>query len=227
MSRRNMRVWLGFLWCGLGAAALARAQAVQYGVAFKGESLATQTVAITQSGEATSIAAAFEIEMPVFIARHRYAESLSATHRPDGTVERFESMLDDNSVRTEVRGELSDSGRLRIVRTGPDGVTTNFIEREDYDFHSLILYGTAPEDFLPTNRPARVLSVAEGRVIPMDIQVIKESDTFERQYLSTTHLVWKEGPNTSHSWHPERFSHLPRRYIRQTRNGEFTFTLMR
>jgi hypothetical protein len=31
----------------------------------------------------------------------------------------------------------------------------------------------------------------------------------------------------SHSWHPERFSNLQRRYIRQTDAGEFVFNLIR
>ena len=89
------------------------------------------------------------------------------------------------------------------------------------------MYGRAPADFLPTNSPARVLSIAQGEVRPVLVQSNMESDTFERQHLETTHLVWTDGPHVSHSWHPERFSNLPRRYIRQTDAGEFVFNLIR
>jgi hypothetical protein len=215
----------------LGAVAPGAVQAqtrpISYAVAFKGQTLATQTVSIVEADGLTTVTAAFEIEMPVFIARHRYAESLSATFRSDGSAVRLAAVRDDNSDRTEVRGELQDDGLLQVVRSDRSGVTTNFLAREEYDFHSLILYGTPPAGFLTTNRPARVLSIGEGQVVPVDIHTITESETFERQHLVSIHLVWTAGSHVSHSWHPERFSNLPRRYLRSTANGEFLFTLLR
>jgi hypothetical protein len=200
---------------------------IHYEVSFKDAVVATQTVTIVQSAGLTTLSAAFEADLPVFVAMHRYSEQLSATFRTDGTVERLGAVLVDGAMRTSIAGTLRPDGLLQVVRTGMDGVTTNTIARADYDFHSLILYGRAPADFLPTNHPARVLSVAEGRVRPVAIQTITESDTFERQHLVSAHLVWTDGTHISHSWHPERFSNLPRRYIRQTEGGEFTFTLLR
>ena len=70
-------------------------------------------------------------------------------------------------------------------------------------------------------------AIADGRVVPVVIDTITESETFERQNLVSKHLIWTEGPHVSHSWHPERFSNLPRRYIRQSEGGEFTFQLLR
>lgn len=200
---------------------------IHYAVNFKDAEVATQTVSIVESGGLTTIAASFEAELPVFVALQRYSEELSVTFRTNGTVERLGAIRFDNGARTVISGTLQSNGLLRVVRTDMNGISTNSIARKDYDFNSLVLYGTAPANFLPTNRPARVLSVADGRVIPVLIQTISESETFERQHLVATHLVWTEGSHTSHSWHPERFSNLPRRYIRQTENGEFTFTLLR
>lgn len=199
---------------------------IHYSVEFKGQPVATQTVLIANTEGRILLTTSFEAELPVFTALQSYSEKLSATFRPDGTVERFYSMRHDGPP-TEVRGELQEDGRLQIIRSDVHGITTNSIERSDYDFNSLALYGTDPVDFLPTNHIARVLSVAEGTVQNIAIQTISESETFERQHLVSLHLVWTEGIHTSHSWHPERFSHLPRRYIRQTENGEFTFTLQR
>ena len=199
---------------------------VHYTVEFKGQPVATQTVLIAKTEGRTLLTTSFEGELPVFTALQPYSEKLSATFRPDGTVERFYSMRHDGPP-TEVRGELQEDGRLQVIRSDVHGITTNSIERSDYDFNSLVLYGTDPGDFLPTNKIVRVLSVAEGTVQNIAIQTISESETFERQHLVSLHLVWAEGIHTSHSWHPERFSHLPRRYIRQTENGEFTFTLQR
>ena len=199
---------------------------IHYSVEFKGQPVATQTVLIANTEGRILLTTSFEAELPVFTALQSYSEKLSATFRPDGTVERFYSMRHDGPP-TEVRGELQEDGRLQIIRSDVHGITTNSIERSDYDFNSLVLYGTDPGDFLPTNKIVRVLSVAEGTVQNIAIQTISESETFERQHLVSLHLVWTEGIHTSHSWHPERFSHLPRRYIRQTENGEFTFTLQR
>lgn len=201
--------------------------AIRYAVEFKGEIVATQTVSIVQTDGLTTISSSFAADLPVFIAMHHYSEQLSASFRSDGTVERLGARIQDGPVQTVVSGSLQANERLQMVRTDMAGVSTAAIARADYDFHSLILYGTAPADFLPTNRPARVLSIPAGRVVPVAIQTIDESDTFERQYLKSTHLVWTEGVHVSHSWHPERFSNLPRRYVRQTDGGEFTFHLLR
>jgi hypothetical protein len=222
----NLVGWLSVA-LGMAAASGGETRPVFYEVAFRGDVVATQTVSIVESGPSTTITASFEAELPVFIALQQYSEKLSATFRPDGTVERLEAIRRDGPIPVEVVGELQSNGWLRIVRTDMDGISTNLVAREDYDFHSLILYGTAPADFLPTNSPARVLSIADGRVESVGIQNISESDTFERQHLVSTHLVWTAGSYVSHSWHPERFSNLPRRYIRQTENGEFVFTLLR
>ena len=200
---------------------------LHYAVSYKGNTVATQTVPIIQSAGFKTISSSFAADLPVFIARHHYSEQLSASFRPDGQVERLGAKIQDGPVQTVISGALQANERLQIVRTDMTGVSTASVARADYDFHSLILYGTAPADFLPTNRTARVLSIAEGRVVPVAIQTIDESDTFERQYLKSTHLVWTEGIYVSHSWHPERFSNLPRRYVRQTGSGEFTFNLLR
>jgi hypothetical protein len=217
--------------CGMigGATAVSAADTrpISYEVAFNGAIVATQTVNIVQSGGSTTVSTAFEAELPVFIAMHHYSEQLSATFRTDGTVERLGAIRLDGGDRTSIAGTLQDDGLLQVVRTDLSGVSTNSIAREDYDFNSLILYGAAPSVFLTTNDPARVLQVPEGRVESVSIQTISESDTFERQHLVSTHLVWTAGIHVSHSWHPERFSDLPRRYVRQTENGEFTFTLLR
>ncbi len=226
----NSTLRVAFLCGVLGLASLASAAEpppIRYEVAFKDGVVATQTVSILRSAGLTTVTTSFECVVPVFIAVQSYSERLSATFRDDGTVERLSATRRDGPVPVEVSGEIQADGALKIVRADRDGVSTNLVLREDYDFHSLILYGTAPASFLPTNAPARVLSIAEGRVLPVALQTISESDTFERQHLTSTHLVWTEGIHTSHSWHPERFSNLPRRYIRQTENGEFTFTLLR
>ena len=199
---------------------------VYYSVEFKGQPVATQTVLIAKTEGRILLTTSFEAELPVFTALQPYSEKLSVTFRPDGTVERFYSIRHDGPP-TEVRGELQEDGLLHVIRSDVHGITTNSIDRSDYDFNSLALYGTDPVDFLPTNHIARVLSVADGAVQNIAIQTISESDTFERQHLVSQHLIWTEGLHTSHSWHPERFSHLPRRYVRQTENGEFTFTLQR
>lgn len=209
------------------AASAADAPVLRYEVVFKDAVMATQTLTIAESGDLKTVTTFFEADLPVFIALQHYSERLSATFRADGAVERLHAVRIDGPLRTEIAGTPLANGALRIVRTDRNGVSTNVVAREDYDFNSLALYGAAPTDFLPVHRPARVLSVAEGLVKPVDIQAILESDTFERQYLKSTHLVWTDGAFTSHSWHPERFSNLPRRYVRQTANGEFTFNLIR
>ncbi|HAL92966.1 MAG TPA: hypothetical protein DCM68_08090 [Verrucomicrobia bacterium] len=200
---------------------------IHYEVVFKDFVMATQTVQIVQSAGLKTVSSSFTADLPVFVALHHYSEELSASFRADGTVERLGARIQDGPMQTVIAGSLQADQTLRVIRTDRNGVATNFIAREEYDFNSLALYGTAPADFLPTNRPARVLSVADGIVLPVSIQTISESDTFERQHLASTHLVWTEGGHTSHSWHPERFSNLPRRYIRHTGSGEFTFNLLR
>ena len=205
----------------------AQAFSAFYEVGFKNERLATQTVTIARANGLTTVSAAFEADLPVFIALHHYAEKLSATFGADGTVERLAARRQDGPMQVSVSGSRQPNGRLRIVRTDMEGTTTSLVARADYDFNSLAIYAMAPADFLTTNDPARVLSVADGRVEPVAIQTISESDTFERQHLESKHLVWTAGNFVSHSWHPERFSNLPRRYVRQTENGEFTFTLIR
>ena len=201
---------------------------LHYSVAFKDDVVATQAVSIVHADGLTTISCSFAADLPVFVALHRYAEELSVTYRPaDGTVERLEAHLQDGPIQTVVSGSRDGNGTLRIVRTGMEGTATTLVARADYDFHSLVFYGRAPADFLPTNSPARVLSVAQGEVRPVLIQNNAESDTFERQHLATAHLTWTDGTHVSHSWHPERFSNLPRRYIRQTDAGEFVFNLIR
>lgn len=215
------------LLSGLATASAAETHPVFYAVDCKEDRVATQTVTIVKSAELTTVTTSFEAELPVFVVLHQYTEKASATFRSDGTVVRLNAYHSDGGSRTEVTGELQTNGLLRVVRTDMEGISTNFVARKDYDFNSLILYGTAPADFLPTNSPARVLQIDEGRVEDVAIQTISESFTFERQNLASTHLIWTAGPHTSHSWHPERFSNLPRQYVRQTKSGEFTFTLLR
>lgn len=224
-----MKRWsaLSVLPACLALSAPAEGVSLAYDVVFKGSPVATQTVTLAGTGDRTTVTARFEAALPVFVALQHYSEDLSVSFRPDGTVVQFSARRIDGGLRVETSGELEEDGRLRVVRAAPDGTTTNWFQRADYDFHSLALYGSAPADFLPTNQPARVLSVADGRIEPVAVQVVDESDTFERQHLYSAHLVWTTGSFTSHSWHPERFSNLPRRYIRQTENGEFTFTLQR
>lgn len=217
----------GLLAAGLAVSAAAQSFTATYEVTFKDERVATQTVTIAKSGDLTTVATSFAADLPVFVALHHYAEDLSASFRPDGTVERLAASRHDGPIHISVSGSRLANGLLRLVRTDMDGTTTSLVARADYDFNSLAMYSTAPAGFLPTNNPARVLSVADGRIEPVAIQTISESDTFERQHLVSTHLVWTAGIHVSHSWHPERFSNLPRRYIRQTENGEFTFTLIR
>jgi len=210
------------------AASAADTLPIYYNVSFKGADVATQTVSIVESAGLTTVSASFEAKLPVFIALQTYSEELSATFRADGTVVRLGAIRFDNGARTAISGTRLSNGLLRVVRTDMNGGSTNSIAREDYDFNSLILYGTAPADFLPTNNPVRVLSVADGRVVPISIETISESKTTpERQHLASKHLIWTDGPHISNSWHPERYSNLPDRYIRQTENGEFTFTLLR
>jgi hypothetical protein len=217
--------------CGLFPmnAALAQARPIHYAVAFKDQVVATQTVTIAQTDGLTTIETRFEAELPVFVARHTYAESLSATFREDGTVERFRSIRQDGAARTEVAGTwLPEESKLQIIRTDQQGTTIQTVARDQYDLHSLILYGTSPADFLPEHRPVRLLDIAEGQVVSCGIQTISESETTsERQHVASVHLIWTVGEFVSHSWHPERFSNLPSRYIRQTENGRFTFTLQR
>jgi hypothetical protein len=212
----------------LSAGAQEPTRPIHYAVSFKNAPVATQTVTIVHADDTTTLTTSFETELPVFIARHRYAESASVTFRPDGTVERFHAVRRDGALATEVSGSLNKEGDLEIVRTDRSGTTSTRIQREDYDFHSLILYGTAPSAFLPEHQPARILDIQEGRVVPVTIQSMEQSHTTpERQHVASRKLTWTREPFTSHSWHPERHSNLPIRYIRHTENGTFTFQLQR
>ena len=226
--KRCFQLALVGAWVQLAAAQEPAPPVLRYSVAFKGDVVATQSVSIVHGAGSTTISCSFAADLPVFVATHRYAEQLSVTYRPaDGTVERLGARIQNGPVQDVVSGVREGENALRIVRTGMAGAATNVVARADYDFHSLAIYGRAPADFLPTNSPARVLSIAQGEVRPVLVQSNMESDTFERQHLETTHLVWTDGPHVSHSWHPERFSNLPRRYIRQTDAGEFVFNLIR
>lgn len=204
-----------------------RADTFPYRVIFKEHEVATQAVEIVRSGDLTTVRTSYATDLYVFIARHHYAEDYSAAFRADGTVERFSARRSEGPVQVEILGQLEADDALRVVRSDPEGVSTNLILRKDYDVNSLALYSTAPADFLPTNQIVRVLEVSEGRVVPMTVQTISESYTFERQNLKSTHVIWGEGEFASHSWHPERFSNLPSRYIRHDSNGEFIFELQR
>lgn len=218
----------GLLAAGAPLAGLAAPTPIFYEVRFKDSVVSTQTVTIARGENSTTVTASFAAELPVFVSLQPYSEEVTVTSKKDGTAERFHSIIRDGPRLTEVTGELQDDGRLLIVRPDPEGIVTSQVARADYDFHSLILYGTAPAAFLPTNNPARVLSLADGRVEPVQIQTIAESETtFERQTVSSLHLIWMAGPFVSHSWHPERYGDVPRRYIRQTDHGEFTFILPR
>lgn len=207
--------------------AMAGSVDVHYEVVYKDSPVATQTLTMAQTDGCRTLTSVFEAELPVFISLQHYSEQLSVSFQPDGTVTDLHAVRIDGPLRTEVTGTQLTNGLLQIVRADRSGTVTSEIARTDYDFNSLTMYGTAPAAFLSTNRLARVLDVAEGRVDRFSVETIAESDTFERQHLASTHLVWTCGPFVSHSWHPERFSDLPRRFIRQTENGEFTFNLMR
>lgn len=200
---------------------------IPYRVFFKEKLVATQQISFARSEGRTIMGASFEAALPVFVSTHHVREELAVTYREDGTVEHFKSKTADGGQWLDVEGRVNDAGDLEIASSSHQVQSTNIIARVDYDFHSLALYGTNPDVFLPTNRPARVLDIARGEVVPVQIDVITESSTFERQYLITKHLIWTEGVHTSHSWHPEKFNDFPSRYIRQTGAGEFVFRLVR
>lgn len=203
------------------------ARPIFYEVSFKNGLVATQTVTITQTPDEKTVTASFEAEVPVFVAHHRIAEDLSVTTATNGAVIRFHANRMDGPIRIEIVGTAESDGMLRVVRSDRAGSVTNYIARDAYDFNSLILYGNPTTDFVTTNQPARVLDIAEGHVVPVQVSGNSESLTVERQNVKTLHVTWVEGAHTSHSWHPERFSNLPVRYIRQTDAGEFTFFLQR
>lgn len=200
---------------------------VFYEVAFKNSLVATQTVTITQTPDEKTVTTSFEAEVPVFVAHHRIAEDLSVTTATNGAVVRFHANRMDGPIRVEIVGTAESDGMLRVVRSDRAGSATNYIARDAYDFNSLILYGNPTTTFVTTNQPVRVLDIAEGRVVAVNVSGNEESITVERQHVKTVHLTWVEGTHTSHSWHPERFSNLPSRYIRQNDTGEFSFFLRR
>lgn len=210
-----------------GLSARAESEPLHYEVRFRDAVIATQTLRVAHAGDLATVSTSFAAQMRVFVAVHHYQEEVSVTMERDGTVRAFRSVVSDGPARTELTGTAGADDVLQVVRQGPEGSSTNFIARTDYDLNSLTLYGTAPEDFMPTNQPARALDLVEGKVVPVRLQTISESITFERQNLRTLHVIWTEGDRVSHSWHPERFSNLPSRYVRQSGHGEFVFTLLR
>lgn len=206
----------------------AHAQSISYLVAFKGSVVATQQVQITYSDGLLTTRSSFSAPLVVFVAHHEIAEELGVSCETNGTVTEFRADIREGAKFTTIRGETGADGVLRVVRSDRNGVMTNYIARADYDFNSLTMYGNAPTNFLPTNSTVRVLDIAQGKVVPVTLSVIGESyTTRERQDVPATHVVWSEGAFVSHSWHPERFSNLPVRYIRQNDLGEFTFSLQR
>jgi hypothetical protein len=213
--------------CGLLAAARAETVPLSYAVRFKDALVATQMVTFAQDAGGDTVRAEFAADLHVFIAIHHYAEDQTATHRADGTVTTFRTVRVDGMDRVELEGRLGEDDVLQVVRQDAQGVITNFIPRAAYDFSSLMMYGHDPEGFLPTNAPARVLDLLQGRVVPVALQSISESITVERQNVKTRHLVWTDGEFVSHSWHPDRFNNLPSRYIRHNGSGVFDFTLQR
>ena len=121
-----------------------------------------------------------------------------------------------------------NDGLLDVFRTDASGTSISQVARKDYDFHSLALYGTPPSEFLPGHNPAQVFDVARGLVSPVEIHVVDQSETTpERQHVASKMLIWTDGPFVSRSWHPERHSDLPTRFVRHTENGQFTFVLQR
>ena len=200
---------------------------VRYEVRFKDAPVATQLVSFTQHATSDAISAEFAADLHVFVAVNHYAEKQSATHRSDGTVTAFRSARMDGLSTVKVEGRLGADDVLQVTRQDAEATTTNFIPRADYDFSSLFMYGHDPVRFLPTNTPARVLNLLEGRVVPVDLQSISESITVERQHVETRHLVWTEGEFISHTWHPDWVSKLPSRFIRHNGSGVFEFTLQR
>ena len=228
MHMRQMKCLL-VLWVAMGWSSVhAQTGAViAYQVFFKDKLVATQQLHFARTEGRTDIDARFEATLPVFVSTHHYREELAVSYRDDGTVEKFKSKVVDGGQWREVEGKVNDAGNLAITSSGHHGNVTSVIARADYDFNSLALYGTSPGVFLSTNRPARVLDIARGEVVPVQIDTITESSTFERQYLITKHLIWNEGSHISHSWHPEKFNDFPSRYIRQTGAGEFVFRLIR
>jgi|APTNR8051073442_1049403.scaffolds.fasta_scaffold00006_329 hypothetical protein len=213
--------------CGAVNAIRAETVPLSYAVRFKDAVVATQVVTFVQDAGGDTVRAEFAADLHVFIATHHYAEEQTATHRADGTVSAFRAVRVDGMDRVELEGRLGSDDVLQVVRQDAGGVSTNFIPRADYDFSSLMMYGHAPESYLPTNAPARVLDILQGRVIPVMLQSISESITVERQNVKTRHLVWTDGEFISHSWHPERFNNLPSRYLRHNGSGVFDFTLQR
>lgn len=213
--------------CGAVPAARAETLPVRYEVRFKDALVATQMVTFAQDAGGDTVQAEFAADLHVFIAVHHYKEAQTATHRADGTVTAFRALRVDGMDRVEVVGRLGADDVLQVVRQDAGGVSTNFIPRADYDFSSLMMYGHAPENYLPTNASARVLDILQGRVIPVTLQSISESITVERQNVKTRHLVWTDGEFVSHSWHPDRFNNLPSRYLRHNGSGVFDFTLQR
>ena len=210
-------------------AACAQSIPIRYDVFFKDQGVATQTVTLSESNGMFSIDSSFVADLPVFVAHHEYSESISASWRKDGTLVQFHSVRVDGLNRFEVSGALQDeTGLLDVFRTDASGTTISQVARKDYDFHSLALYGTPPSEFLPGHNPAQVFDVARGLVSPVEIHVVDQSETTpERQHVASKMLIWTDGPFVSRSWHPERHSDLPTRFVRHTENGQFTFVLQR
>lgn len=210
-------------------AACAQSIPIRYEIFFKDQLVATQNVTLAEANGVFSFSSFFEADLPVFVARHVYSESISASWRKDGTLLQFQSVRIDGPNRFEASGAFSDeTGILEVFRTDSYGTTISQWSRKDYDFHSLAIYGTPPDGFLPAHNPAKVFDVARGTVVPIDIHAVDQSETTqERQHVASKMLAWTQGPFVSRSWHPERHSNLPTRYLRHTENGQFTFVLQR
>ncbi len=217
---------LGGAVCPLPLTPDASAADSTYLVSFRQIPVATQFVSRVEEDGLITIATRFAAAMPVFTAVHRYSEELTVTFRPgDGAVTQCRALRVDGGKRVEVEGNAGDDGSLVVYRRDNHGVVTNTYPAGSYDFHSLIHYALPPSDYLTTNSPARMLDIARGEVVPVEITGISEARTFERQVHTNMHLIWKSGHHTSESWHTERLGYLPDPFVRQTENGDFVFEL--
>ena len=218
-------LWLTGIALALDGSAGARD--IEYEVHYQDVVVATQRVSVSESADQFTIRSKFEAELPVFVSLHHYAENQSVTFRRDGAVLEFNAHTEDGRMSLDVQGTTWTDGVLRVVRQTAGGVTTNLINRGDYDLNSLVLYAGDPETFVTTNHAPRVLRVDDGEIVPSAVELISESETFERQNRFVRHAIWTDGAFQSHSWHPERKDFIPSRYIRHSRAGEFTFERVR
>ncbi len=217
------------IWaCFWASGAWAQPIHIRYAVSFHGVSVATQTITIEREPERTILATEFDIPDSSPSGLPAQSESLRVTFRADGTVEQLHSVRIQDGRRSEVIGEIEEEEFLQLIRTDPDGIETQTVARADYDFHSLILYGTAPRDFLPDHRPVRVFCLADGRIHDCEIRSISQAETTrERQHIASLQLTWTCGPHTGRTQHPDRPDRLPSRITRDTPHGPLVFTLHR